>query len=337
MYIRVLIPLANLNLVHNKSIRINDFLFTNDLKIKQQFLDSASFIKQFGEFTVNSIKDQVFIVYKGESKDFQLTSQCKNINEIAFVISGYINHLIFCLWFVKDNSVHTLGTYVELLELSKDDQETYIGVRGCYRIDSVHNTNSKCEDVNVSLSYTDFESLNNYFDRTQDFGSQSEETKKKLLPIAPGSNVKEGSLGKIPYKIDRVSRAFLFLQLVRRANIPFFKISYQMALFECLFTIGTEDSTYQVTRHPALYLGGSLIEINANIKLIDEAYDVRSKFFHGDILKKHTSNSLVNINIKVEELTRTILLKVMKEPNLFINSTSPKQKSFYREYWKNRL
>ncbi|WGQ09927.1 hypothetical protein QG516_25780 [Pedobacter gandavensis] len=334
MNIRLLIPLENLNLIGNKSFMINNFLITNDLSIKQKFLDSPSFLRHFGQCAIDSIKENVFIVYKGESKGFELIAQCESIEEIAHKIGGYINHMLFCSWFVKDNSIYATGTYVELLEQSGDGQD--IGVQGCYSSGSVYNTNSECKNAKVSFGLTDLEHLNSYFDRTQDFGQQSEETKNVLLPIAPGSNIKQGSLGKITYKIDRVSRAFLFLQLVRRTEIPFFKISYQMALFECLFTIGTTDSTYQVTRHPALYLGGSLAEINENIKFIDDAYNVRSKFFHGDILRDYPSDLLIDMNKRLEELSRIILLRAMKEPGLFINSTSTKQKSLYRAYWRNR-
>ena len=117
--------------------------------------------------------------------------------------------------------------------------------------------------------------------------------------------------------MNRLQRAWMFLRSARTENFLPIKISFYMSLLEALFLSQGTEISHKLGERTALFLGGDTESKIKNYDIIKSAYDIRSKFMHGDILKK-TNESLINISTNVDSLIRKILIKAInEESNLF--------------------
>ena len=104
------------------------------------------------------------------------------------------------------------------------------------------------------------------------YGEESNETVLSLPTLAPTGD------------IDRVSRAFYFLQGARLMGFLPEKIAYYCTCFETLVSTSATELAHQVSERVAILIAknpSESVEIYRNIK---RAYDTRSKLVHGDRL-----------------------------------------------------
>ena len=86
-------------------------------------------------------------------------------------------------------------------------------------------------------------------------------------------------------KVDRISRAFFFLQGARAMRDPAQKVTNYCICFEVLVSTGDGEIAHKVAERVAVLIGKNsrdALEIYGNVK---KAYRTRSKVVHGDQLK----------------------------------------------------
>jgi hypothetical protein len=116
--------------------------------------------------------------------------------------------------------------------------------------------------------------------------------------------------------LTRIERAVMFLDTARtQYHLPS-RIAFYVPMFEALFTASSGgEIAHTVSERVAFYLEDDPFKIKEVYSLLKVAYDIRSRFFHGDVLKpKHSKqNSLVEISEKVDAIARKVLRKVLLE------------------------
>jgi hypothetical protein len=145
------------------------------------------------------------------------------------------------------------------------------------------------------------------------------------------------NLNALPYEHNRVLRALLFLQMVRSADTLVIKLTFYIAILECLFTSTNSELTHQVSERTALFIGGNNERMKDTYKRVKTGYSVRSSYVHGDNVKLKPDEQLLNSQI-MDTLIRTIILKVFENDYIFMLDNKTKgYKDIYDDYWKDIL
>ncbi|RZK25304.1 MAG: hypothetical protein EOO43_05870 [Flavobacterium sp.] len=135
---------------------------------------------------------------------------------------------------------------------------------------------------------------------------------------------------------SRIGRGLMFLYNVRsNSNLPY-RIAFSVAILECLFTSSNGELTHQVSERSAFYLGGPSSEKQSNYDLVKSCYGVRSKFVHGDRIKNKREDLLV-LSSKMDSFLRSVLIKAINAPDVFILSDSEGDKKKFENHFKNLL
>lgn len=96
-------------------------------------------------------------------------------------------------------------------------------------------------------------------------------------------------------ELDRISRAFYFLQIARNAPAPAEKIALYCTCFETLVSTGPSELSHQVSERVAVLLEGHSTKTMDVYRDMKQAYDTRSKLVHGASLSgnpaKYTKQS----------------------------------------------
>ena len=87
-----------------------------------------------------------------------------------------------------------------------------------------------------------------------------------------------------------------------------------------MFTTDNNEVSHKVSERAAFYIGGNSQAKTEIYKTIKLAYNIRSKYLHGQTIKAQESHQdyLQNISTKVDSLIRQIFTKViMKDMEIF--------------------
>jgi hypothetical protein len=302
---------------------VYDFIFGNlhFLKGKADQLNSNIFTQKMvedgGQIAMREFCDYPFIygLFDLENKDelFPIT------NKFLSRIHQFVN----CLWFAKDNSVNAGYLFTHLPEngytLKNVKQASY--------------SNSQGEYGEVLITKADFELAESIFNKMIAMSKQDASFQMPKLDYSGGRGVaSDGDFHYRDYnKNSRIEKAFSFLTMARTSSFLPLKIALCMSLLECLFTTDRQEVTHKVCERVALYLGGTYSEQIVTYKTINEAYDVRSGFFHGQDIDKKRDNrvSLQIISKNVDDLLRVIFKKVILEDEAIFNGTKEERKEHF--------
>ncbi len=121
------------------------------------------------------------------------------------------------------------------------------------------------------------------------------------------------------YTHNRIFRAMLTLRSARKEAFLPIRISYYVMVLECLFNTGKDEITHKISERTAQYLGGSISNKQDIFKKVKEAYNIRSKFVHGQTLSKseHTYEKLVKTSEIIDSFLREILKRVFRDKKRF--------------------
>ena len=134
----------------------------------------------------------------------------------------------------------------------------------------------------------------------------------------------------------RIERAFMFLAMARSFQFLPYRIAFYMPVFESLFATESESVNFKVPFRIANYLGGDRKAKKETLKEIQKAYDVRSRYIHGDRINKDVAkdnkkymqmDDLVPISKRMDYLARKVLQKViLDDAKYFLRDTNDTQK-----------
>lgn len=287
----------------------------------QEHLDAKIFndhvYKQIGNINIREFISKPFFVSFLEirdKEDFAITTT---------KTYSALNALASFIWLAKDNCIDVGLMYsyyadVDDIVLSK------------YKI--ANTSNAKGEYSETILNLEDLKLAEKAFLKVTEL--QNNKPDKKKAPN-PEINLTRPVISDTGYHYrdynenNRIQRALSFLVMARSNSFLPLKVSIYIAILETLFTTDSIEVNYKVCQRVAFYLGGDYEKKFANFQKVKEAYDIRSKFFHGQELakKKDTRGYLASVSVEIDNILRNILTKVLFEDselflkdNNFLNS-----------------
>ncbi len=287
----------------------------------QKHLDAKIFTdhvyKQIGNINIREFIGKPFFVSFLEirdEKDFAITTT---------KTYSALNALASFIWFAKDNCIDVGLMYSYYAEV--DDI-----VLSKYKMANTSNANG--EYLETTLTLEDLQLAEKAFLKVTEIQNNSSD--KKKAPV-PEINLTRPIISDTNYHYrdynenNRIQRALSFLVMARSNSFLPLKISIYIAILETLFTTDSIEVNYKVCQRVAFYLGGDYETKFINFQKVKEAYDIRSKFFHGQELakKKDTRENLASVSVEIDNILRKVLTKVLFEDselflkdNTFLNS-----------------
>lgn len=288
------------------------------------------YFKHVGDIRTDSLRDDPF--WYGEL-DYNDEPRVKGSYRIEQELLGHkalsaSQEFLNYLWFIKDNSV----TEKEMVIWDTNHAEYHI-FKG-----SQLNMNATGTMSDVSFTLAEFKKAKEIHDKYISL------IKEKAITLHPAFESKPNKVetryaNLTPYDdFNVIERTMFFLHFARTSSFLPYKIAMYIPIFECLFTTDDKEITHKVSERVAHYVGGTNEEKLANYKTISNAYDIRSKFFHGNALKLKKSAGykeyLEPLAINIDNIARIVLTRViMNDHALFL----VKDKSSIDVYFKHLI
>ncbi|WP_343566206.1 hypothetical protein [Sphingobacterium sp.] len=291
------------------------FNITTHDTVKAKMLD-ISFKKFAGWRDLSSYDKNALAYAVFESIDDNEAFQ-QLMNEELTQRAGQMETFLLFLWFIRDNSISLEQAY------------GYFTVARSVNWWTGRNVFSTCTGQFEKTAFNEVELreatdlLLNYTEHCVANESKSQQvnlaTKEKMQKV-------EFQSGMNPNKVEnRIERAMSFLSSARSTPHLPQKITHYMAILECLFSTDGNEIIHKVSERTAFYLEKDTTERIAIYKAVKNAYNIRSKFVHGD-KPTRTHEQLCIIATEVDIIIRRVLKKIIlndhiiflqKDMNLF--------------------
>ena len=286
---------------------------TNDEQLRTQLWDNG-FKRAGGELSMGSFRDSAYsyvYVPNFELKDPDPGVALGNFSRTSvFFLHSYLTFL----WFVKDNSV----SYNEAISSLSMDDKHFFTAGSNYEVA----TNSKGMLETTYFTHDELMQAAIIYNQYQ----LITERKKQIVPSENTDAVffetwKEGSkpedLIDINIKdynlVPLIERALTFIFSARTSPVLPNKLSLYMTALEAIFVPeGGGELQQKISERAAFYIGTK--ENKSQIfKTIQNAYRVRSKYVHGDVMPSVYKNidALRLLCLQIDHITRQIFTKVV--------------------------
>lgn len=293
------------------TIKTPFFNLTNDNDLREEYFTDL-YKSQVGLLGTRYGEDSVFGYYNHNWEDEKML-------EVSGAMPNLLNkHLDFAmmfvsfLWLIKDNSVGISEGIAQTEDI------------GLHRIKGKNGpTNCIGNRASVEFSKEDFIEMGSLMEKIQ-------KIKPEAQPVTLDEKVDVFETDKtgIPYKAmlknqgrnfnynntNCIERALTFLLTARATYNLIYKIGYYMPIFECLFTTDSHEITTKLAYRTAFYISDDKEERKDIFKTISEAYNIRSKFLHGQVFDSKaniTEENLTKISTKIDGLLRRVLKKII--------------------------
>jgi len=295
--------------------------FTNKFEYLPNYFFSEKVIRQIGYFECNHFAKYPFCFCADNSY-----KTLQNPPAITIPLNVQLIDLevfLQLLWLIKDNSVN----HYTMFAFSDENKVHYLR-----RSNFFSNCKGLFEDVEFSREELDKVKI--YYEKLVEISS-------KKLSVDQESIFEKSGLGpsinqfEIYNSNNRIERAIFFLGTARSANTIPLRISFYVAILECLFTTDSSGLSHKIAERCALYIGGEAKLQKENFDRIKKAYAFRTKFFHGQNLEKSHAPLEIQILISTEldNLLRQVLNKViMDDCDIFLQTNQQ-----VLEEWFNSL
>ncbi|RYE39060.1 MAG: hypothetical protein EOP48_26235, partial [Sphingobacteriales bacterium] len=263
-------PIDDLILAQNQTDSLRGWLFSEEL-IK---IAGTTFIEWFTKYPyLYSIEDVNSLE--------QVPPKCE-------YYQSKINTLLSLLWFIKDNSANLFSLIGYIPEANHQ----------------VFHRSPKSAYSNSSGSYSDqsftIEEIEKVARISQSIAKYSRPRTSVQRPPWDGTpSISDTKFHYLLYnENNRIEKALNFLNMARSNSFLPLKIALYFSVFEAIFTTDDAGLSHKIAERASLYLGGGFEEKIDNFKKIRKAYDIRSKFYHGQNLsnKHDTRDKLVPIS-----------------------------------------
>lgn len=291
-----------------KNYQFDDFIISKDKELLFRQFGEQEFISRVGLNAIPILELYPYFLSILDREYILSTVDVKSEERLSEKKLELLQFFIFCLWFVKDNSANTdqLYTYVRENQIvfSRTRTITFCNAKGEYS-NTVFNMDDLNEAKDICFKIHNLRSIE---------VKRSEEANN--IGKTNYNKIQAGDYNFIQYNSqNRIDRALLFLYLARGNSYLPLKIFFYIGIFESLFTTDNSEVSHKVTERITIYLSGnSDCKLN-NFKAIKSAYDVRSKFVHGQLFdrkKIKTKDDLILLTEHIDNLTREVLKKIIK-------------------------
>lgn len=276
--------------------------FSTDTQfIVDNFFDET-FIAQIGTNSINSLnKNPFFTVFVKNDKAPATFQEAVHFSDL---IREKVQFLLLVLWFVKD---HSIG----------------IEVIHCYNIDAkaTHTLHGNWASCNCEGGYHSVvissDDLNKAAVIQEKIAQQHRvalEFDRDPLLIQVDSPLPSRS-NFIDYNTtNRIDRALNFLSLSRSFEFLPQKISTYLLIYEALFSTDSIEISHQISERVAFYLGRTSGERKSVYKQMKDAYNFRSRYFHGEELNAFkTHDKQKELSSSLDQITRQAFTKIILE------------------------
>ena len=192
--------------------------------------------------------------------------------------------------------------------------------------DEFHNTTLTKNDILRFEAFTKYVLLN---------ALNPPNTEIKFVESTIGAVVYPVQMNFMKYDYNRLFRADNFITNARYTGIMISKITNYMSALECLFTTKSHDATITVTNRASHFIEGKPEEVARYAKDIKTAYNIRSRFLHGDKIKM-LPEDIKDLCIEIDGHMRKIMNKAVlniPENNVFhITETEGGKKRFEKQF-----
>lgn len=309
MHFSLIIPIHSISLEPNTVFKIdNHIILSNNHQIPiDAGLLNEDFIREVGFYFNWMIGSYPFLFIQHDI-DEEIGSVAAYYNGIAYLISN-------CLWFIKDNSITNVNCFIQ--NINKPDKVA-VNQRGMLISDAKGNYQQQNFNNNELLKLRYF--VNQYFK----IQPSSEIGLKNSQRSGQNGEFIRGIENFIPHnKMNRIFRSFHFITNARINSFLPMKISSYVAAMECLFANkgGGSEISHQVSERIALFLGNSIIEKKQLYDAIKLAYNIRSRYLHGDVLsnKESSFDYLTDVSTQCDNIARDVFSKVFQNVELFLS------------------
>lgn len=276
---------------------INDSTHINELIQDQNFLFSIG-ILEHDLLSVNKKHFSHFRFEDGSAID-------ENLLQLIAMQKYLTQTFLTALWLVKDNAVNTGNFYGWHLETG-----TVIGDYPKLLLSS-----SKGEYVSTSFTVEETNQAMEFQKEVIKYSSKNKDEVDVSNPIVglEVSAMNNFNKRNTTFDDDRITRALKMSLIARSQSFLPAKISSYITAIEALVSSNRESLTMQVAERVPKIIGGSKedkITIHDNLR---EAYNIRSKFVHGDKVSEKTVRMLDQVSENMDGILRKLIIKVIYE------------------------
>lgn len=295
------------------SAQLEEYIVSTEKRYSSEFFSDTHTIECVGKIYLDSINRMPF-AYLSTNHNIPNAG----IEQTAHMYMMYLGTLLLHTWLVKDNAI-THSTYY-----CKDN---FIGAVTCRTTDSIFSNSTGAYDP-VTFDPVEWQDILKYHNAILVINMLDGPNAN-----SPGwdanSNVSQGTSEMLPYTHNRFNRAFKFLHGARTSSHLPHKISFYIGMLECLFTTDNDCVKKKVCYRASYYVGDKIEE---SIKLVDNAYHIRSQYMHGLSLKEGKTakiDYLAEISFNLDDLLRKIVRKVvLSDSELFTSNDADKFKAY---------
>lgn len=332
MKVKVLWQISGLDLPNNTigTIKLpdNSFTLTNIDTFRNNFF-SPKLLSLYGKVSNDFPKNTAYAYSELDYSSSSIISETEEqlnqkIDKDISSTSGGTEFLLVVLWFVKDNSISLLNTYVDTGVLkSIQHKGKSIVSHSCLNVESNNYDSVLFNGGEIG-----------YAGKIAQKISQILTTYSKILPpgfsIMSSAKMVNKTAAVIPNSSDYykfmnqtcLGRAIYFLTIARRQEYIPYKIAFYTPILECLFSVDGDstDINYKISERVAFYMYKEKQERLDIMDFIKKVYAIRSQFIHGQHVNKKDSD-LRQLLIKFDQLLRDLLTKIiLHDADLFLNS-----------------
>ena len=323
---RVLCSIRGLKLNGIDTYKTPHFILSNDDSLRIEIFHTNDFKEKIGSANYTlPFDNKTFAVALMQATDEMTSwgrSQIANkLTEQTIYIGQHLRDFLHFLWFIKDNGI-------------------------CSTISIGH-----VQSENILMYASEISYMTNCFGDINDvcFSKQemdlADSILKKYISICPGNPIEihnELLLGddedivpklttfqNLPNQNDkinnyRITRAWTFITKARLTHVLPMKIALFIPVLECLFSSESNEVTQKVSERVAFYIGNNSMERQGIFMTIKDAYNLRSKYFHGqELISKHQIvDNLKLLSLKMDYLLRKIFTKIILEDSAIFNETN---------------
>jgi len=313
----------NLKLIPGDTrVVFHDYLLSDEISMVEKYLSSPQFVAAIGSHSHKNLRDNCHFFTTGE------IDEKIDILEVSNRGISVLQELTNFLWYIKDNSCNILNHYTHIPSQGN-------AVLGIEKNSNFTTCKATIEEVEFSKDeiLKAAEILFAAHNLATSVKHVSVEDFFKVDGLVNNSGMTSSGMNKIDYGLrNRVERAILFMGTVRAAAFIPMKIALGMNVLECLFSdTSSGDIIHKIAERTAFYIGDSTEDRITSFKLVKDAYNVRSKYFHGQKLdkKEYNASKLEDISVKTDNLLRRVLTNViMVDSAIFTSSDEELSKWF---------
>jgi hypothetical protein len=304
MNVKMLSTIRNLEIEKSTNFVFHEHTLTNNESVFEREFNNNFYLEQLGEVDYNDIKNKPFFYLL--RNDGILSNRLQKL-KLQYDTKTVLSEFIESLWLIKDNSVYIFK------QIFFD--ETAKGMN--YLMNGVSYSN--CSGNLDQTAFTEDELQEAVIITEKITGISSVRVNLEAKPPDYRKLLEQPLAHCINYNwTNRIERALLFLSMARSyAYLPI-KLSLFIPIYESLFSNVDIEISHQVSERVAFYIGGDEETKYKNYRLLKDAYNIRSRFFHGEKLNSHKDlTQQRELSLRIDNLTRSVLRKVILQDSEF--------------------